>query len=219
MKIIIIGCGKVGAYVAKQLLDSHHQVTIIERDQKRFEQVIQIFSQAEVLHGDGTSPILLEKCSVETANAVAYLTGKDEINLVGSTVAKFNYAVDRVVARVNNPKNEWLFNADMGVDSRVSQASLLASVIINEVNIESTATLLKLNDDENAIVEFVLSKGASVHGKTVKTINFPSDVVLISVHRQGQNIIPKGETVLLEGDHILAYTNSQNQEKLAQLFR
>ena len=138
MKIIIIGCGKVGAYVAKQLLDSHHQVTIIERDQKRFEQVLQIFSQAEVLHGDGTSPILLEKCSVETANAVAYLTGKDEINLVGSTVAKFNYAVDRVVARVNNPKNEWLFNADMGVDSRVSQASLLASVIINEVNIEST---------------------------------------------------------------------------------
>ena len=90
MKIIIIGCGKVGAYVAKQLLDSHHQVTIIERDQKRFEQVLQIFSQAEVLHGDGTSPILLEKCSVETANAVAYLTGKDEINLVGSTVAKFN---------------------------------------------------------------------------------------------------------------------------------
>ena len=117
------------------------------------------------------------------------MTGKDEINLVGSTVAKFNYAVDRVVARVNNPKNEWLFNADMGVDSRVSQASLLASVIINEVNIESTATLLKLNDDENAIVEFVLSKGASVHGKTVKTINFPSDVVFISVHRQGQNII------------------------------
>lgn len=91
--------------------------------------------------------------------------------------------------------------------------------LILEVNIESTATLLKLNDDENAIVEFVLSKGASVHGKTVKTINFPSDVVLISVHRQGQNIIPKGETVLLEGDHILAYTNSQNQEKLAQLFR
>ncbi|BAQ23819.1 potassium channel family protein [Streptococcus troglodytae] len=219
MKIIIIGCGKVGTHVARQLLDSHHQVTIIERDQKRFEQVLQIFSQAEVLHGDGTSPILLEKCSVETANAVAYLTGKDEINLVGSTVAKFNYAVDRVVARVNNPKNEWLFNADMGVDSRVSQASLLASVIINEVNIESTATLLKLNDDENAIVEFVLSKGASVHGKTIKEINFPNDAVLISIHRQGQNIIPKGETVLLEGDYILAYTNSQNQEKLAQLFR
>ncbi|WP_273450643.1 potassium channel family protein [Streptococcus ferus] len=218
MRIIIVGCGKVGAYVAKQLLDSRHQVTVIEEKEAILAKNQLDLPNADYRLGDGTSPVLLEKCAIDQVDAIAYLTGQDDVNLVGSTVAKFNYGVPRVVARVNNPKNEWLFDTNMGVDSQVSQASLLASVIINEFNMDSAVTLMKLNHDENAIVELTVPKGSSVEQVAIKDLAIPADTILIAVHRQGENIIPNGQTVLQAKDHILAYTNSSGQKQLEALF-
>lgn len=132
MKVIIVGGGQVGAFVARTLLDENHEVMIIEQHPVIFEHLEQEFPKDILLFDSGSNPEVLEKAGIAQVDAIAAITGQDEVNLVVSTLAKFEFGVPRVVARVNNPKNEWLFTPLMGVDHRVNQAEIMAQKIVHE---------------------------------------------------------------------------------------
>ena len=146
MKVIIIGGGQVGSYIASLLLEKGNAVTVLENKEKALRALEQNGVPAEnVLVGDGTDALLLEKAGVRSAHAVVCATGTDETNLAAAMMAKFEYDVPKVVARVNNPRNAWLFGAGMGVDVRINQADLIGHTVADEMNYQSIMTLMRMS--------------------------------------------------------------------------
>ena len=129
MSILIIGGGKVGVYLAQHLLEHNHEATLIENRRDRFEKLRTEIDTEHLIYGDAAEPSVLERAGVRAAESVVCVTGADETNLVISTLAKMEYGVRQVVARVNNPKNAWLFTPVMGVDSAVNEADLTARLL------------------------------------------------------------------------------------------
>lgn len=132
MKIIIVGGGLVGEYVAGLLLEQNHQVCIIENNREVYQKLVEKFPAGCVTLRSGSDPSALESVGIDDADVLAAVTGHDETNLVVSTLAKLEYGVPKVFARVNHPKNQWLFNQVMGVDSSINQAELMADIIIDK---------------------------------------------------------------------------------------
>lgn len=217
MNIIIIGGGQVGAYVAKIMLEAGNKVRIIDHRQKVIDIISKSFAEDIILQGDGADLKILEKAGIHEADVVASVTGSDEINLVTSTIAKFEFGVERVIARVNNPKNDWLFTGEMGVDVKISQADLLANVIADQIDMENIVTLMRLNHGDNSIVEFTINRGSQADEKSLKELDIPNDVVLIAIQRGQENLVARGDTVLKAGDHVLAYIKTSEEKKLYQL--
>lgn len=219
MKVLIIGGGQVGTYVGKKLRDSHNQVKIIEKRSKNVARLRDLFPATDVIEGDGTDPKILEYAEINNSDVVAFVTGADETNVVGATIAKFEFGVAKVVARVNSPKNEWLFNDEMGVDIKVSQADILSSVIIDQISLEDMVTLAHLNQGNNAIVEMTIRENAQADHSFIKDLEIPLDTVIIAVTRNKEALIPKGDTQLLSGDRLLLYTGEQGEKDLLKLLR
>lgn len=219
MKIIIIGGGQVGSYVAKLMLKAGNQVKIIEQRERVIRFVEGEFPANVLVTGDGADPNILEKAGITDADVVAVVTGQDEINLVAATIAKFEFGVERVIARVNNPKNEWLFTAEMGVDVKISQASLLARIIADQIDMENIVTLMQLNHGDNSIVEITVNHGAEAENLPLKKIPIPQQTVIVAIQRQDENIPARGETVLRAGDHLIAYTPTSEEAALHRLMR
>ena len=130
MNVIIVGGGYTGVYLAKLLLDNHCSVKVIENRNKVFQKLQQDLPEEYIVKGSGTDPSVLESVGIAAADVFVSITDKDEINLVASTIAKFEFGVPRVIARIINPKNSWLFTSSMGVDIGVIQADLMAHLII-----------------------------------------------------------------------------------------
>ncbi|MGX7199768.1 potassium channel family protein [Enterococcus nangangensis] len=219
MKIIIIGGGQVGSYVAKLMLKAGNQVKIIEQRERVIRFVEGEFPANVLVTGDGADPNILEKAGITDADVVAVVTGQDEINLVAATIAKFEFGVERVIARVNNPKNEWLFTAEMGVDVKISQASLLARIIADQIDMENIVTLMQLNHGDNSIVEITVNHGAEAENLPLKKIPIPQQTVIVAIQRQDENIPARGETILRAGDHLIAYTPTSEEAALHRLMR
>ncbi|MEC6748420.1 NAD-binding protein [Marinilactibacillus sp. XAAS-LB27] len=219
MKVIVIGGGQVGAYVARIMVEAQNDVCIIDNREKVIQYNQQEFKEEQIIYGDGADPKILERAGIYEADVVAAVTGADEINLVASTIAKFEFGIEKVIARVNNPKNEWLFTRDMGVDIPISQANLLARVISNQIDMNNMITLMKLNDKNASIVEVTVNTGSKADGATVKDIVISDNIVLIAVQRGNENMIVRGETVFQAGDHIFAYTDAEEDQTLYNLTR
>lgn len=132
MNIIIVGGGQVGSYVANSLMERGHKVMIIEKHTDKFEKLKAHFPEDILIKANGTDPVVLENAGINKADAVAAVTGMDEVNLVVSTLAKMEFGVPKVVARVNDPRNKWLFGDLMGVDYQINQAEMLAHQIVDE---------------------------------------------------------------------------------------
>ena len=141
MKVIIVGGGQMGAYIATLLLKNDCAVTVIENREVVFGKLSKDLPAQNILLGDGTNPAVLESAGIAGADVVAAVSGTDETNLVVSTIAKFEFGVPRVIARVNNPKNVWLFNQSMGVDVALNQADLLAHLVVEEMDLKNMYTL------------------------------------------------------------------------------
>ncbi|MDD2694391.1 MAG: TrkA family potassium uptake protein [Anaerolineales bacterium] len=217
MYVIIVGGGKTGSQLASQLVKEGHTVRVIEDRQAVLERLKEELSPQAILAGDGSSPKVLEAAGIERANVLAAVTGEDETNLVITTLARFEFNVPRVIARVNNPKNAWLFNSDMGVDVALNQADILARLIAEEMSLGDMMTLLKLRRGEYSIVEEKVHPNANVVGKALKDINLPPDCVFVAILRHGQLIIPRGDTVLEPVDEIIALVHSTQLANLAGL--
>ena len=219
MKIIIVGGGQVGGYIADLLIENGNSVVIIENKEKSIQALKNNGIKDEyILVGDGTDATILEKAGVRGCNALVCVTGADETNVTAAMMAKFEYDVPQVVARVNNPRNEWLFNAGMGVDVKINQADLIGHMVADEMNYHSIMTLMRLSKGEYSIVRVHVDYHSPNVDKTVAEIRLPAQALLIAVYEGDTLIIPHGETVIRAGQYILALANESAMKELNRIF-
>ena len=217
MYTIIVGGGQVGAYLASLLLAERHQIKIIEIRKDRMVLLEESFPADMLILGSGSDPTVLEAAGIRRANVVAAVTGSDETNLVVCSLARQEFKVPRVIARVNNPKNAWLYTPEMGVDVALNQADLLAHLIAEEMSLGDMMTLLKLRKGLYSLVEEKVAPNSAAIGKALRNLTIPPRCVLAAVIRKGELIVPHGDFVLQAADEVLAVVHSAEKPQLAAL--
>ena len=217
MFVIIVGGGNTGSQIAKFLIEANHTVRIIDERQNVLEKLATELPQEMIINGDGSSPIVLEKAGIQNAQVLAAVTGSDENNLVITSLARFEFNVKRVIARINNSKNAWLFTPEMGVDVSLNQAEILARLTAEEMSIGDMMTMLKIRRGKYSIVEEKIASGAPAIGLALKDLSFPNNCVISGIIRHGEMVLPRGTTILEEGDEILALVDDPAREQLAKL--
>lgn len=212
MFAIIVGGGRVGSYLAKSLVAGGHKVTVVEQDEEVADRLLKRIPGGEIIIGDGCEPDQLELAGAHNADLLAAVTGHDEDNLVLCQLAKYAFKVKRVVARINNPKNEWLFTRRWGVDVAVSAVHIIAKVIEEEASLGEIVTLLKLREGDIYLAELTVAKESKALGKKIRELSLPPDEVLIAaVLRERKIIVPRGDTEIKAGDEILVLTSLENE--------
>jgi trk system potassium uptake protein TrkA len=217
MYILIAGGGKVGANLARVLLsDGKHEVTLIEQRRDRFERLEHEFEH-QVLLGDATELFVLERAGIaRPPDIVAALTGDDEDNLIICQLAKEKYGVQKVIARVNDPRNQAHFDL-LGISPTVSATRGLMALIEHEVPEHDLVHLLELRKENLEIVEVQIDNGAPAAGKTVEKLDLPEGSRLISIMRNGRSEIAVGSTELQAGDQVLAILQPGKEDELRQI--
>jgi trk system potassium uptake protein TrkA len=218
MFVIIVGGGKTGAYLASLLLQAGHEVRLIEERGDVAKRIRQELPSEVVLIGDGSSPAILETAGIQRAQVLTAVTGEDEANLVITTLARFEFHVPRVIARVNNPKNAWLFTAEMGVDVALNQSDILTKLIIEEMSLGDMMVLLKLRRGEYSLVEEKLPPGSPMLNAPLKDLPLPETCVVAAVIRAGRVLAPRGDMAFEVGDEVLAVVSNQALPDLKELF-
>lgn len=217
MFVIIVGGGKTGSQLAFLLLNEGYEVKIIEDRLTVLERLRQELPVETVIAGDGSDPNVLEAAGIRRAHVLAAVTGSDEANLVITTLARFEFGVPRIIARVNNPKNAWLFTPEMGVDVALNQADLMAHLIAEEMSLGDMMTLLKLRKGQYSLVEEKVHPTAIAAGKAIRDLGLPDECVIAAIIRKGQLIIPHGDTVLQPADEVLMVSHASQLQRLAAL--
>jgi trk system potassium uptake protein TrkA len=201
MRVAIAGAGAVGRSIAAELVAGAHQVMLIERLQSQFEP--HTVEQAEWVLADACELASLEDAGMQLCDVVIAATGDDKVNLVVSLLAKTVFAVRRVVARVNDPANEWLFNEAWGVDVAVSTPRMLAAMVEEAVSVGDLVRLLTLRQGQANLVELTLPEDTPLAGRPVKDIVLPRDAALVTILRGGRVIVPVSDDPLEAGDELL----------------
>lgn len=215
MYIIVIGAGKVGYFLAKRLSASNHTVSIVDKDKAICEEIAKEL-EVVVINGDGCDPRILEEAGANRADVVAAVTGDDEDNLIICQLAREKFNVRRMVGRVNNPENEHTFS-ELGVDVPIDSTKIIAKIIEEEVSFSDFVNLMSFKRGKLAIVRVDLPKDSPVINKQIQDIQLPESSVLVSILRQEEVVIPKGNTVLKPGDDIIAITLIGNEPQLLNL--
>ena len=184
MQIIIVGGGKIGGHLASQLIADGNAVAVIERRADVAARLAQACPEADVVEGSASDPQVLERAGVHMADVVAIVTGSDEVNLVAAMLAKMEFSVPRVIARVNNPANAWMFTPANGVDVGVNQAELIGRFILEGMNLRDVYTLMKLGRDEHCIVQAAVRAGSRVDGAKLRNIDFPAQTIVVAVAKR-----------------------------------
>jgi len=213
MRVVIAGAGNVGSYLATDLTGRRHQVILIEQVGDIAARAKSEIGAASVIHGDACEPWVLERAEAARADVVVAATGDDEDNLVISLLAKQEFAVPRVIARVNHPKNEWMFNESWGVDVAMSPPHILGSLIEEVVSVGDLVKLFRLEQGRVALVEVTLPADSPVVGQHIYDLRLPHDCALVAIVRDGHVIIPEPETPLTAGDEILAITTTDTDDQ------
>ncbi len=214
MKVLIVGAGSVGRHMAEQLTLSGHEVTIIDQDPrvvKEKERKGKVHGVTWVL-GDGCELATLARAGAAQIDVVAAATGDDEDNLVVSLLSKQEFAVPRVVARVNNPRNEWMFTEMWGVDVSVSTPHLLTALVEEAVNVGSLVRLLSLEGGRARLDEVTLSDTSPAIGKRIDHAGFPREAAVVAVVRDGHVVVPTPDTILQAGDEVLVLVSGDADE-------
>jgi trk system potassium uptake protein TrkA len=216
LRIAIAGAGNVGSYVAEDLAGRGHDVTLIEQNAELIEQLKQDLDVNWVM-GDACELYTLDSAVLSSCDVVVAATGDDEDNLVVSLLAKQEFAVPRVVARVNHPDNEWLFNESWGVDVAVSTPHLLTSLVEEAVSVGDLVRLLNLEQGKVSLMELTLDETSPANGKTVGELRMPPDCTLVAVVRDRHVIAPRDETPLRSGDEVLALLAPEAERDLLRM--
>ncbi|KDN21031.1 potassium channel family protein [Amycolatopsis rifamycinica] len=201
MRVAIAGAGAVGRSIAAELIDGRHQVMLIEREADQFEP--HAVEQADWVLGDACEVSILEESGIEQCDVVIAATGDDKANLVVSLLAKTEFAVRRVVARVNNPANEWLFTDAWGVDVAVSTPRMLAAMVEEAVSVGDLVRLMTFRQSNANLVELTLPAETPLAGKPVSDLTIPRDAALVTILRGDRVIVPQPEDPLEPGDELL----------------
>lgn len=216
MKVAIAGAGKVGRFVAEDLLMRGHSVILIERNGDLVQKYCSSIGCSWV-HADVTDPLNLQNAGLETCDVMVAATGDDKVNLVASLLAKQEFGIQRVLARVNHPNNEWIFNESWGVDAPVSPPHLLTALVEEAVTVGDLVTLLRLEQGKVLLVEFKLAPESPAVGKLVADLDLPRDCALAAIVRDGHVIAPREETGLMVGDEVLALSTPATQGDLEKM--
>ena len=214
MYIIVVGAGKVGYYLIRELLETQQEVLLIEQSPMRCAEIAQELGDAVVMQGDGCEASTLERAGATRADLVIAVTGDDEDNLVVCQVAKHRFNVPRAVARVNNPKNELIFRK-LGIDTTVSATSAILAQIEQELPIHTLIPLMTLKGSGLEIVEVKVPPDAAVVGKPIRDLLLPHQcLITLIVNSDGQPRVPNPETIIHPGDEIVAVTLRETESSL-----
>jgi trk system potassium uptake protein TrkA len=216
MYIIVVGAGKVGWNLTRELLEKGHEVTLIESKRERYVQVDQELEH-NVQYGDASELWVLDRAGIQRADMVIAVTGDDEDNMLICQVAKEKYLVDRTIARVNNPRNREHFEL-LGIKPLVSATDLILRLIEHEVPEYGLVHLLDLPEQRLEIIEMLLPDDSRAAGQRVADLEMPEGSLLISVLREGRGFVPGPDTVLEPGDEILAVLDPTVEEDLTAYF-
>jgi trk system potassium uptake protein len=215
MRVAIAGAGAVGKSIAAELLENGHEVLLIDKNPRAIQ--VDSVPRAEWLLADACEIASLDDAGLERCNVVICATGDDKVNLVVSLLAKTEYGVPRVVARVNDPKNEWLFNESWGIDVAVSTPRLLSALVEEAVSVGDLVRLMTFRQSEANLVELTMPTDAPLSGQRVGDIDWPVDTALVAILREGRVIVPHDDDPLEAGDELLFVTNEDVEDQLGEL--
>lgn len=217
MYVIIVGGGRTGSYLASLLYAQGHRVRVVEHRTEVLASIHHELPTEIIYEGDGTDPEVLEALDIQHANVLAAVSSEDADNLVAASLARHHYGVRRVIGRVNNPRNAWLFTPEFGVDVALNQADIMAKLIEEEMSLGDMMVMLKLRRGKYSLVEEKIFPGAYAVGVAVKDLNLPPNCIISGIIRQGEIVIPRGVTTLEEGDEILALVDDTARARLEKI--
>jgi len=216
MRVAIAGAGNVGWFIARELVANDHDVLLLEKVPEvaaRLDKVAGI----ELRVADACEVNSLRDSKVDTCDVMVAATGDDEDNLVISLLSKQEFAVPRVIARVNHPKNHWLFNESWGVDLSVSTPHLITALVDEAVSVGRLVRLFQLEGGQVRLVEVTLAENAPVAGQAIRDIQVPRDATLVAIVRDDHVLFARGDTMLYPGDEVLALVTAESEESVRQL--
>jgi trk system potassium uptake protein TrkA len=217
MKVAIAGAGSVGTAIASDLHESGHDVLVLELDPDLVERLRPTLDVTWIA-ADACEVASLDAAGLSTVDVVVAATGDDEDNLVISLLSKQEFAVPRVVARVNHPKNQWLFNESWGVDVSVSTPQLLTALVEEAVSVGSLVRLLQFQGGSAHLVEITLAEDSPAKDKAIADLPFPRDTVVVAVVRADRLIVPRGDTRLQSADEVLVLATAETEQAVHDLF-
>ena len=211
-----MGGGKVGYYLAKTLLNDGHEVLVIEKDKRKCD-IISTELGSIVQRGDSTESIVMDEAGMNRAEIAVAVTGDDEDNLMICQMAKKKFNVKRTISRINNPKNEHIFKL-LGIDQTVSVTDLILAQIEREIPAHSLVHLLTLREAGAEFLEAQVPADSPVLGKPLREVGIPKDCNIPLIIREGKIIVPRGDTIMLAGDEVIAVTTIENEDVLERIF-
>jgi trk system potassium uptake protein TrkA len=217
MYVIIAGGGRTGAQLAKVLLSQNQDVHIVENRKDILSRIHRELPTESIHEGNPMDPIVLEQAGIKKADVLAATTTFDEVNLVLCYIAHESYNVRRTIARVNNPRDAWLFNEKFHVDVAVNQTEIMSRLIEEEMSMGEMMTLLKLRRGNYSLVEEKVGEGAQAIGVPLKDLGLPDHCVVAAIIRKGEVIVPRGVMTFEAGDEILAVTDADGARLLSRL--
>jgi trk system potassium uptake protein TrkA len=217
MLILIGGGGRTGTQLATLLLAQNHEVHLVEHRRDVLARLHRELPTESIYEGYPTDPLMLEQAGIQQANMLAACSNNDAENLAVCFLARSRYRVPRTIARINNPRNAWLFDQKFHVDASVNQADIMAALIEEEMSIGMMTTLLKLHRGDYSLVEEKVPAGAPAIGIALKDLALPENCVIAAIIRQEKIVVPRGLTTLEVGDEVLAVTDRAGAMDLAHL--
>ncbi|MCO6009703.1 TrkA family potassium uptake protein [Actinoallomurus purpureus] len=215
MRVAIAGAGAVGRSIAQELLENGHEVLLIDKNPRSIK--VEAVPRAEWLLADACEIASLDDAGLERCHVVVAATGDDKVNLVVSLLAKTEYGVPRVVARINHPKNEWLFNESWGVDVAVSTPRLLSALVEEAVSVGDLVRLMTFRQGEANLVELTLPEDAPLAGQLVGSVAWPRDTALVAILREGRVLVPSPDDTLEAGDELMFVASQDVEDELGDL--
>jgi trk system potassium uptake protein TrkA len=216
MRVAIAGAGNVGRSIALELLGNGHQIIMIERDPSAMR--THLVPDAEWILADACELTSLEEAGVPGCDVVVAATGDDKVNLVVSLLAKTEFAVDRVVARVNRAENEWLFTEQWGVDVSVSKPRLIAALVEEAVSIGELVRLMTFRQGQANLVEITLARTSPLAGRPVRELTLPHDSALVAILRGGRVLVPTGDDPVEAGDELMFLCTAEVEDEIQKVF-
>ncbi|KQV05412.1 MULTISPECIES: TrkA family potassium uptake protein [unclassified Kitasatospora] len=215
MRVAIAGAGAVGRSIAGELLENGHDVLLIDKNPNSIS--VERVPMAEWLLADACEITSLDEAALQRCHVVIAATGDDKVNMVVSLLAKTEYGVPRVVARVNNPKNEWLFNESWGVDVAVSTPRLMSALVEEAVSVGDLVRLMRFSQGNANLVELTLAADTELVGTRVGDVAWPTDTALVTIIREGRVLVPGKDDTLEGGDELLFVAAQEREEELEEL--
>ena len=218
MQVIIAGGGRTAAQLARILLAQNHDVHLIENRKDVLGRIHKELPTEVIFEGNPIDPTVLEQAGAMQAEVLAACSSEDEINLAICYYARNRFKIPRIIARINNPRTAWLFDKKFHVDVAVNQAELMASIIEEEMSMGDMMTLLKLRRGNYSLVEEKIPPGAPAIGVAIKDMTLPEHCIIAAIIRQGEIIVPRGDSIFEIGDEVLAFADKEGAAQLAKLF-